>query len=600
MVPDNMDQAMTGEFPPNTLIDRNALAVLASLPVFNDLDPGTLVAVADQLEWFCLPSGEVLFEQGEAADSLYAVTSGALGAYRSDADGRVKMIGRVQRGETVGEGALLSGGLRTATIKSIRDTELVRFSKAAFDDLVEIYPTAMLHIARLALQRLEQSQRSQHPQNLSRSFAVLSNGQAADAMAFARTLVDAMSQYGKTELFAKDRAHQHTSAWFNEFESRRDYVVFVADDSHSPWTRQCIAQADTLILLVDSSDEPRPWFSQALAGCEKTESQKVELVVQHRRLARPGTAQRWLKHCAAKKHHHIISSHDIERFARLLTGNAVGIVLSGGGARGFAHIGVVKALREAGIPIDHCGGTSIGSIIASGVAAGWSNEQLTEKYRRTFVDQNPIGDYTVPLISLSSGRRVSRLLRGEVGNIEIEDLALPFFCVSADLVTSRMVVHRSGLLWRSLRASIAIPGILPPVFHDRQILVDGSAVNHLPVDVMRSFGRGRIIGVDVSSESSLASCDDVDELSALSRLQLIRSGRAPNILQLLLSAGSFSTKQVTAANREQSNILLTPSLKGVDMLDWKAFDRAIEAGYRNTIERIDEINDAIKRDRPEF
>ena len=585
---------MTDEFPPTTRIDRNALAVLASLPVFNDLDPGTLVAVADELEWFCLPSGEVLFEQGEAADSLYAVTSGALGAYRSDADGRVKMIGRIQRGETVGEGALLSGGLRTATIKSIRDTELVRFSKDAFDNLVQIFPSAMLHIARLALQRLEQSQRSQRPQNLSRSFAVLSNGPAADAMAFARSLADCMSKHGKTELFERDRARQHTSAWFNEFESRRDYVVFVADDSHSPWTRQCIAQADTLILLVDSRDEPRPWFSQALAGCEKTESQKVELVVQHRRLVRPGTAQRWLTHCSAKKHHHIVSSQDIERLARLLTGNAIGIVLSGGGARGFAHIGVVKALREAGIPIDHCGGTSIGSIIASGVAAGWSNEQLTERYRRTFVDQNPIGDYTLPLISLSSGRRVSRLLKGEVGNIEIEDLAIPFFCVSADLATSRMVVHRSGLLWRCLRASIAIPGILPPVFHNRQILVDGSAANHLPVDVMRSFGRGRIIGVDVSSESSLASCDDVDELSALSRLQLIRSGSAPNILQLLLSAGSFSTKQVTAANREQSNILLTPNLKGIDMLDWKAFDRAIEAGYRNTIERMNEINEALQ------
>ena len=204
MVPD--------EFPPTTHIDRNALAVLASLPVFDDLDPGTLVAVADQLEWFCLPSGEVLFEQGAAADSLYAVTSGALGAYRSDADGRVKLIGRIQRGETVGEGALLSGGLRTATVKSIRDTELVRFSKDAFDDLVQIYPSAMLHVARLALQRLEQSQRSRHPQNLSRSFAVLSNGPAADAMAFAETLSDSISQYGKTELFARDRARQHTSA----------------------------------------------------------------------------------------------------------------------------------------------------------------------------------------------------------------------------------------------------------------------------------------------------------------------------------------------------------------------------------------------------
>jgi len=281
----------------------------------------------------------------------------------------------------------------------------------------------------------------------------------------------------------------------------------------------------------------------------------------------------------------------------MLTGNAIGLVLSGGGARGFAHIGVIKALREAGITIDLCGGTSIGSIMASGVAAGWDNKQLIERYRRTFVERNPIGDYTLPLISLASGRRVSRLLRGEVGSIDIEDLPLSFFCVSADLVSASMVVHRSGALWRCLRASIAIPGILPPVFDDRQILVDGGLINHLPVDVMRSFGRGRVIGVDVGSKTPLATCDDVDELSFLARLGLLRRRSAPNILQLLLSAGNLTTKRASAANEEQSSILLTPQLDGIDILDWRAFDRALDAGYQSTIEQMDDIETALKGDR---
>ena len=588
---------MTIEFPPNTSIDRNALAVLASLPVFHDLDPGTLLAVADQLEWFCLPSGAILFEQGEVADSLYAVTSGALGAYRNDGDSESQLIGWVQRGETVGEGALLSDGLRTATVKSIRDTELVRFSKEAFDELVKSYPTAMLHIARLAVERLEQSLRREQPRASSRSFAVLSNGPTADAEAFAQLLSESMAEFGKTELFTRDSVDQHTSAWFNEIESRRDHVIFVADDDASPWTRQCIGQADTIILLADSRDQPRPWANLNSAGENAARTQQVELVLRHRRLVRPGVTKRWMAHCPATHHHHIRTNKDFPRLARTLTGNAVGVVLSGGGARGFAHIGVIKALREAGIPIDLCGGTSIGAVIASGVSADWGTDQLIERYRRTFVERNPIGDYTLPLISLSSGRRVSRLLRGEVGDIDIVDLPLPFFCISSDLATSSMVVHKSGLLWRCLRASVAIPGVLPPVFQDQQILVDGGAVNHLPVDVMRDFGRGRVVGVDVGSQTTLAACDDVDELSVLARLQLLRSRRAPNILQLLLCAGSLSTKRVTAANREQSSILLTPALDGIDILDWKAFDRALEAGYRSTNERMDEIKDSILRER---
>ena len=588
---------MTDEIPPNTNISHNALAVLASLPLFEDLEPGMLLAVADQLEWFCLPGGTVLFEQGDAADSLFAVTSGTLGAFRNDTDGQTVLIGRIHRGETVGEGALLAGGLRTATVRSLRDTELVRFSKDAFDHLIQHYPSAMLQIARLTVTRLEQSLRREKPRPSSRSFAILGNGSAIDTRGFAQSLAESLAAFGKTEVFTRDLVDRHTSAWFNEVESRRDYVVFVADDHASPWTRQCVGQADTLILLADAREPPRPWANLVLSGSDPVASQRAELALLHRRLVRPNVAGRWLDQCPAAQHHHIKSKDDISRLARMLTGNAVGIVLSGGGARGFAHIGVIRALREAGIPIDLCGGTSIGSIIASGVAAGWDNAQLVSRHRRTFVSRNPIGDYTLPLVSLASGKRVSRLLRSEVGNMDIEDLALPFFCISADLAGASMVVHRTGPLWRCLRASVAIPGILPPVFHDQQILVDGGVLNHLPVDVMQTFARGPVIGVDAGSDMSLVACDDIDEMSVLTRLRRLRSGRVPNIFQLLLRAGSLSTKRVTAANREQSSILLTPRLEGIDILDWSAFDRAIEAGYRDTIGRLDEIKNALDSDR---
>ena len=588
---------MTDEFPPNTNISRNALAVLASLPLFKDLEPQTLLAVADELEWFCLPSGKTLFEQGDEANSLFVVTSGTLGAFRRDDDKQWHLIGRIQPGETVGEGALLSGGLRTATVRSLRDADLVRFSKDAFDELVKKYPSAMLHIARLTVTRLEQSLRRETPRSSSRSFAVLGNGPTVDAAGFARTLSEALAGFGKTELFTRELGAQHTSAWFNEVESRRDYVVFVADDSASPWTRQCIAQADTLILLADASEEPRPWANCDFSGDDAQAGERAELVLQYKQPLRPGLARRWLAQCPVAHHHHVQAQADIDRLARILTGNAVGIVLSGGGARGFAHIGVIRALREEGIPIDLCGGTSIGSIIASGVASGWDDKRLVEVYRRAFVERNPIGDYTVPLISLATGRRVSRLLRVEMGSGDIEDLLLPYFCISANLTTGSMVVHRTGTLWRALRASVAIPGVLPPVFNKQQILVDGGVVNHLPVDVMRSFGRGRVIGVDVGSESSLAACEDVDETSILSRLRLLRSRRAPNILQILLCSGSLSTQLITDANRQQSSILLTPELEGIGVLDWRAFDRAIDAGYRSTVERMDEIKKALIHDR---
>jgi NTE family protein len=587
---------MTVEFPPNTSIGRNALAVLASLPLFENLELAALVAVAEQVEWFCLPGGATLFEQGDEADSLYAVSSGTLGAYRGGADGH-RLIGRIRQGETVGEGALLSGSRRTASVVALRDTELMRFSKDAFDSLARQFPSAMLNIARLTVSRLERSIQLDTPRVTSRAFAIIGNNAGIDAQGFAERLSRELASLGRTEVFTRDIAAQHTSVWFNEIERRRDFVLYVADSASLAWTRQCIAQADTLILLADASDEPRPWPGLDGSGGIHPAAQSSELVLLQRRIVRPGTTKGWLAQLAVTHHHHVRTKEDVGRMARLITGNAVGLVLSGGGARGFAHIGVIKAIREAGIPIDHCGGTSVGSIMAAGVAAGWDNNQLTNRHRRNFVERNPLGDYTLPLISLASGRRVTRLLQREVGSVDIEDLPLPFFCVSTNLTKGEIKVHRSGVLWRALRASVAIPGVLPPVFEEKQILVDGGVLNNLPVDIMRRFGRGRVIGVDVGSEKSLVACDDIDETSVIGRLRLIRDRRAPNILQLLLRAGSLSSTLATAANRDESSILLTPPLDGIDVLDWKAFDRALDAGYEHTLQRIPEIRAALERDR---
>ena len=591
---------MTVDFPPTTNIGRNALAVLASLPLFEKLEPEALIAVAEHVEWFCLPGGTTLFEQGDEANSLYAVTSGSLGAYRAESGKDRRLIGRIKSGETLGENALVAGGRRTATVIALRDTEMLRFTKAAFEGLISEYPTAMLHIAQVTVTRLEQSLRRENPRASSRTFAVIGISDGVDEHAFAADLSTELARLGRTEVFTGDSAESRSSSWFNEIESRRDFILFVASQDSTAWTRQCIAQADTLILLANAREQPR---QQALIDISSSRSmigQITELVLLHRRFVRPGTAGRWLQQFPATHHHHLRSAKDYARLSRLITGNAVGLVLSGGGARGFAHIGVIKAIRESGIPIDHIGGTSVGSIIASGVAAGWDDEQLVERHRRTFVERNPIGDYTLPLISLARGRRVSTLLRNEVGPIDITDLALPYFCIATNLTQGRVVVYRSGLLWRCLRASVAIPGVLPPVFQDGQIIVDGAVLNNLPVDVMHGFGRGRIIGVDVGSQHSPVACDDVDDTSVLGRFRLIRDKRAPSIFQLLFRAGSLSSAVVAATNREQSSILLTPPLDGIDVLDWKAFDRAREAGYRHAMEHMPAIQAAVVHDRREI
>jgi NTE family protein len=185
------------------------------------------------------------------------------------------------------------------------------------------------------------------------------------------------------------------------------------------------------------------------------------------------------------------------------------------------------------------------------------------RYRRSFVDTNTVNDYTFPFVALTRGRKVSRLLHREYGDVLIEDLRCPYFCISANLTTGRALEHRDGRLADALRASVAIPGVMPPVYRGADVLVDGAAINNLPVDIMQSHAPGLVIGSDVGAD----------------RFALGHGRRGINIFQILMHSGMINSASSAAAQRELADVLLKPPLANVDLLNWRAFDRAIQAGY---------------------
>src|SRR5437660_371275 len=274
--------------------------------------------------------------------------------------------------------------------------------------------------------------------------------------------------------------------------------------------------------------------------------------------------------------------------ARWLPGRALAVVLSGGGARGFAHIGVLRALQAAMLPVDAIGATSIGAIIGAGWAAGWGYAEVLERMRRSFVARNPIGDYTLPLMSLVSGGRVCRLLRAEFGDLHIEDLPLPFFCTSANLTNGQAAVHRRGTLWLWLRAAVSIPGVLPPVFTERQVHVDGATINNLPVDIMRESMEGAIVAVDAGADRMLDTSTEMSEVPPAWRpwSWLRRDRPRVNIVQILLRCGMINSAAATIAQRALADLVLKPPLERIDLLDWQAFDRVVELGYRHASETL--------------
>ncbi|MFO1376620.1 MAG: patatin-like phospholipase family protein [Steroidobacteraceae bacterium] len=568
----------------------DVLYTTRALPLLQGLAPGVIDEIAAEISWFTLPGGSTLFDRGEPPDAIYFVTAGSLGVMPAE-DGATRPLARLGAGESVGEMGMISGRPRSARVVAMRDTVLGRLSREAFTTVLLRHPAAVMRFAALMAERITTpglQARDARP----RTIALVPHGIDVDVAGFAVDFVDALGGAGRAELVWSVRGGSHTSEWFHRIEARNDFVVYATDPGNSPWTRLCTRQADIVLLLARADGEPGP--CPALEDSQFAAA-RSELVLLHDAAIAPGIAARWRERMPGVAHHHVRGEGDIARVARLLTGRSIGVVLSGGGARGFAHLGVVRALREYGIPIDRVGGTSMGAIMGAGVAADWSHEEMIERFRSGFVATNPLADFTLPIVSLVSGRKVTGLLKRTFGEIDIDDLPLPYFCVSANLTSGRLGVHDSGELWRWLRASLAIPGVLPPVFRGGEIYVDGATMNNLPVDVMQERRRGAVIGVDVGADKAFTTDLEETDLPPLWKLAALLGGRRhrPNILQILLRTGMVNSAAATAQLRQQSSLLLRPPLESIDLLNWRSFDRAIAIGYDYTRQVLDERGGTI-------
>ena len=571
---------------------------LQHAPLFADLDTKSLMAVEHQLTLLVLPGGAPLFRQGEAADAVYLVASGCLGVFRhEDAEGEEPLlIAEITPGNIVGEMSLLSESERTRSVAALRDSEVWRLARADFDSLTavhhEVLPTLMRYVA--ARNAVPPGKRRRQP----RTFAILPSGPDVPAARFAVLLASALGRIGnQVQLLGSDSLGQEPE-WFARCEMESSFVLYRADPTLTPWTELCLRQADCLV-VVRSADSDLPTklpFEIEMARAGAVFHRRRELVLLHEgHEPAPGSTAPLLAGGLYGQHHHIrLDLHaDIDRLGRLLTGHAVGLVMAGGGARAFTHIGVVKAMRASGVPIDLIGGTSMGAIVAAGVAARWTDEELVTRFRRSFVDANPLSDYTIPAISLFAGRRVAALLRAAFDEMDIEDLALPFFCVTANLTTSKADIHTVGRLWRWLRASVSIPGVLPPFNQAGEVHVDGGVIDNFPVRAMRRMGRGVTIGVDIDTGGALAAgADAMEPWSAWQFFRRLLWKRdetlpIPSIVRILLRSALVASTERAQEDRAIADMLIVPPMNHIDLLDWTSFDSAVEVGYRTTMECLD-------------
>ena len=586
---------------------RSQLAAILGR-LFGAVDGVTLREVEAQVAWVRLGGGQTLFRQGDEADAVYFVVSGRLRALVEGDDGAERVLNEMAPGESIGEIALLTGEPRTATVRAIRDAELARLDLPAFERLVDRYPRAMMSVARTVVRRLRRSEGSLRRAATATNLALVPAHPDAPLADLARRLAAALASFGPVRHLTAERVGAllgrqgaaetdddapfapRLAAWLDQQESQHRFVVYEADASASPWTRRCVRQADEVLLVAEAARDPALGeVEAALFGPDGSPSSaRRSLVLLHPDGSRlPSGTSAWLAARRLDAHYHVRldTEADVGRLARSLAGRAVGLVLGGGGARGLAHIGVIRALLEAGVPIDHIAGTSMGAVVAGLYGMGHDPEAMVRICRESFLGRKPHKEYTLPLVSLIRSRRLDGLARANYGETRIEDLWLPFFCVSCNLTAAEPVVHADGLLWRAVRASASLPGVFVPVIRDGHLLVDGGVMNNLPGDVMRARARGTVMVVNVSPEQDLAL--DREEYPSPWQLlwqRLRRSdelARVPSILDVLIRTIVASSIQRAHQVVADADLCFRPPVQRFGLLEFTALHTIVEAGYQH-------------------
>jgi predicted acylesterase/phospholipase RssA/CRP-like cAMP-binding protein len=595
----------------------NVTAFLQGAELFRSLDRAAIQSIARQLEPVHVAAGGVLLEQGDPGDCLYVLHRGRLRVYLSEG-GSERQLQELSPGHVVGEIALLTDQPRAASVRAVRDSDLFRLPAVAFRELVDRHPAVLRQVSHMLIDRLLTADRPAGDATTVRTIAVVPAGRSPDIADFCRRLVAALGRCGSTTLVSSRAAGDilgddiaqaapdaarlgGLNAWLNDLEHDHRYIVYAADPSPTEWTRRSLRQADLVLLVADATVPPSPHALEAGAasGAGPGATARRELVLVHPgESGNPAGAAAWLDAVPVSAHHHVREDRDADyrRLARFVTGRACGLVLSGGAARGLAHLGVMRALEEAGVPMDFVGGTSIGAVVGAFLAQGLDHEARVEVAAEAMGDRRLAVNYTFPIVSLSSGRKVTRFLRKHLDGLDIEDLRTPYFCVSANLTRASVVVHERGELARAVRASMSLPGIFPPVFHEGDLLIDGGVMNNLPVDVMNARLRGGpLVASDLNTEVELRAAEPFDAslsgwLVLLRKLNPLSPAlAAPGIHSVLMRTLELGD---SGARRERIQaapiaLHLRPPVGPCGMFDFKAAFSLIEVAYRYTLEQLE-------------
>jgi NTE family protein len=571
---------------------------LSKVPLFAGLDHSLLEQLAHEARTVRLGAGEWLFREDEPGDAVYVIRAGHLEAVKKSSGSVIRQLGR---GDALGELALLSGSSRSASVRATRASELLEVRETDFRSLLNGSPELSRSLNRILATQLGESGASlPTARPLPATVAVVAFGDRIPIVDIAHRLSGALEPFlSATVLDGEDGGSQDPGGTastlygplLDRAESSHDMVLLAATmggsgesaSAHESWNEFCVQQADRILLFTSGGGVPE------LVG-ERPELLGCDMVGYHVGVG-DGLLEGWAE-ALEPVECHVVREHELEadlaRMARRLSGRSVGVVLSGGGARAFSHIGVLEELVAAGVRIDRVVGVSMGAFIGGLFALGMDAEEIDLHCFDEWVQRRPLRDYTLPRHSLIRGNRVWAMLHKLFGTAAIEELACSFMCGYTELRSGQLVVARHGPMWEHIGFSMSLPVIAPPSVRGRELFVDGSLINNLPVETMADLREGPVIAVDVkASFNGSGGSGAQGPKDNGHRPETSRRPRVPSLGETLVRVLLLGSANTSDAAARYADLVIEPRAEGVGLLEFHQLDTAREAGRRAAREALE-------------
>lgn len=606
--------AMNVPFPNHALYSRQLTEVLQL--VFGQMEPAIINQLQNELEWLTLETGEVLFRQGEAGDDMVIIVNGRLRVTYRDGLEVERVIGEVTTGDTVGEFALLTDEPRSATVVAVRESHVVRLTREVFYRLIDNHPKAMFNITQSIVRRQQRTQTGVTQRKRTALTVAIIPIHREPPAEFVRGVLRELQTHGSAMVLDVDKFEAEfgmtgaadtdidepmgavIAGWLSKLENDFDILLYIASPKWTPWTRRCLRQADR-VYLFGFADEVPGLSPVEKAIYEQSPNLQPELVLLHSpRINQPSGTSAWLAQRKIRNHHHIRLGdlRHYGRLARRMTGKSLGLVLSGGAARGFAHIGVLKALEELGIPLDMMGGTSIGALIAAAYDLRPNADEMI-KMAGKFSSSRTLFDYTLPFLSVMTSRKITNVLKEIFEDTLIEDLWTPFFAVSSNMSRAVPMMLTKGSIRRAIRATTAIPGVFTPVLVENEVLVDGGLLDNFPINPAREYmDGGRLIGILASPLNDNVPFFDVPEEYVSGWRVLFnrfkpasKRQQMPSMPGLIMRSAELSNvlRIRTALQASKDDLVLQLETNRFGILEFGAYQQLIALGHELSKSKIE-------------